>query len=134
MMEKIIWTDNFSVGMEEIDNQHQMIASYINRLIETPNLSVRSVEFHNIVNEMLGYIKQHLKYEEKLLEKCNYPDLNKHKKYHFDFALKLNEFAINTIHNRKEMPAEFLRLLFSWWEQHILEEDMKYKPFLVTRE
>lgn len=133
-MEKIVWSNDFSVGIPEIDNQHKQIINYINQIIDNPDISVSSIEFHNVLNEMLDYVKKHLHYEEKLLEKYQYPDIEKHKGDHFDFALKISEFAIDTMQKRKEMPAEFLEFLLSWWNHHILEEDMKFKPFLEAKE
>ena len=35
-MEKIQWSEKFSVGVEKLDKQHQQIIGMLNRLISTP--------------------------------------------------------------------------------------------------
>ena len=67
-MDKIIWSKDFSVGCEAIDEQHKKIVELINILIVHHNASVHSETIAYVINELMLYSLHHLEYEEKLLE------------------------------------------------------------------
>ena len=128
-MEKIEWSDEFSVGVPELDNQHQLILSEINKLIELKGLNRESSEIGTVVSNIISYATKHLSYEEDLLIDNDYPDYEqhfaKHNAYRNDFYSKLSSSSSSI--------DEILVFLLHWWNDHILEEDMKYKSFFAQK-
>lgn len=68
---QIIWSDHFSVGYKELDDQHFKIISLINKLHESGfSLSPEEVD-SGVLKEMVRYAKLHLSFEEILLKNVN---------------------------------------------------------------
>jgi len=131
-MEKISWSDKYSVGYKDIDNQHMKIIQLINTLIENKNASVNSKVMEDILSELLKYSSQHLAYEENLLMSLEYPECIEHKELHKEYVDTMSEYTIDAISNKSIDTSIFLKFLKYWWTEHILKEDMKFKPFLLA--
>ena len=129
-MKKITWTDDYLIGDEKIDEQHQTIVRLINQLIDEKNISVDSNEFHALLDELVKYAYGHLTYEEGLLYDIGYPDLGEHKSLHEDYLTQFSDYSRETLWHDQGTPERMLNYLIDWWNNHILVEDMKYKPFL----
>ncbi len=129
-LEKIIWSDDFSVGHEKLDQQHFKIVSFINELIDRPEIKTQS-EALDCIRQMLAYSVEHLEYEEKLLSENNYPDSVSHSVVHQFYVKKVENFLKMSFLNNNDFKFEVLDFLKEWWTYHILEEDMKYRPFLA---
>lgn len=131
-MQKISWSDKFSVGFESIDNQHAKIIQLINTLIEHQNDSMDSKIMVDTIAELLKYSSQHLEYEEKLLKSLEYPEYTQHKEFHVEYVEVIAGYSIEAITTKNMSPTVFMEFLKHWWTEHILKEDMKFKPFLLA--
>ncbi len=128
-MKKIVWTDKYSVGVNSIDIQHRKIIELINILIEHHNDTADSDTVFNVLQEMMKYAQKHLDDEEKLLEKYEYPELMQHAAIHVAYLERVAEFSFEVMALNNDISTELLEFLKNWWIQHILQEDMKYRPF-----
>jgi hemerythrin len=128
-MEKIIWNENFSVGVREMDEQHKRLIGIINELIETDNTTVDSETIFDILTKMTNYALSHFEEEEQYMIKYNYPDYSIHKDQHSKFKDQLITFCKDTKVHKESIPTEIFSYLKTWFTNHILETDMAYKPF-----
>jgi len=128
-MDKIFWTDDFSVGVTALDNQHKKLVELINQLIDVSD--VDSDNFKNILEQMFNYTKEHLLYEEQLMKEHGYPEFEHHKATHLLFNKQLSNFFFDTEMKEMESPEIVLSFLQDWLTNHILKEDMKYKSFFM---
>ena len=131
-LEKIIWTEEFSVGHETLDAQHFKIVSYINELIHMPAITKQTVALEYIT-KMLMYSREHLDYEEQLLNENDYPDASSHSVIHQFYVKKVENFLKMSFVDDYDFRSEVLNFLKEWWIYHILEEDMKYRPFIEEK-
>ena len=129
-MEKITWSEKFSVGNDKLDGQHQVIINLINKLSELQGLSFDKNEVRSIISDLVKYGLEHLQYEEDLLNQHDYPDFLKHKHEHILYIKKATKYMKNTSAIDEETLDQIIIFLNDWWTHHILEEDMKYKSFL----
>ena len=132
-MEKIIWDESFSVGIQEIDKQHKKLIEIINRLIETRNVTVYSETISDVLSEMTKYADYHFRTEEEYMLKYEYPDYSLHKEQHKEFLKKTVAFCLDTMEYKKTVPVEVLSYLKNWLTNHILKSDMKYKAFFKEK-
>jgi hemerythrin len=133
-MEPIQWSEKFSVGVKELDEQHQQIVKMLNRLISArEHIDTHSEEISDILQEMTRYAQKHFKTEEKLLEAYDYPDLEKQREEHRSYRLKTLDFSTATMIGVNAVPEILIAYLFDWWNHHILDDDMKYKPFFKEK-
>ena len=132
-MQKIVWSDDFSVGIRSIDEQHKKLIDIINKLIAAPNLSVCSETVSDVLSEMLRYTKEHLEFEEQLLKEHGYPDLEHHISNHLMYLENIGHFALKVMNGNQDVPEELLKYLQDWLINHILHDDMEYSQFLKDK-
>lgn len=83
------WNDNLECGNGEVDWQHRRILELGNELIELSLTSVDSEKTMIQLNHLIEHIIYHFSYEEGILEKIGYNDLEKHKNLHKELSSKL---------------------------------------------
>ena len=128
-MDEIIWNESYSVGVKELDEQHQQIIKMVNRLIKEKDIKVNSETISDVLTELTQYAEFHFEKEEEYMEKYDFPGYLAHKQLHKTFRLQVVTFAIETMADKKTIPDEVLEYLKSWWMNHILESDMEYKNY-----
>ncbi len=125
-MPKIDWDDSFSVGIVEIDEQHRRWIEIINELHDSiMDKDISAQTTNRILHEMIDYANFHFAFEEDYMERINYAELRKHRYQHEFFRKNLltrlqEERAGGLLRN-----TDVMRILMSWLQKHILEEDKK---------
>ncbi|HBT04180.1 MAG TPA: hemerythrin, partial [Thermodesulfobacterium commune] len=76
------WNDNFLTGIKEIDQQHKKMFNMVNALYEAVRLKVDKKLLINSINTLKNYFETHFKFEEEILERYGYPEIEKHKEEH----------------------------------------------------
>lgn len=126
-MEKVIWDETFSVGVEILDEQHKKLFKMLNTMIEAENTNVNSEIISTVLTEMRQYASEHFTLEEKYMLEYGYLDYDSHKAQHKEFIKKVSMLCIETMQQSKTVPTEILEYLKLWWTTHILKTDMQYK-------
>jgi hemerythrin-like metal-binding protein len=131
-MKIITWSEEYSVGVKELDRQHQQIIHMINELAkcqeQEPAEQCSSIP--SVVNEIHDYIIDHFGLEERLLTQAKFRDLAAHKQGHNRFINRFSHLCAQLGDNNAESVAQLLAYLNDWWDSHILHEDMKYSRLL----
>ncbi|MCM2332769.1 MAG: bacteriohemerythrin [Anaeromyxobacteraceae bacterium] len=84
------WTSTLSVGVPEIDAQHQELFRRIDRLLDAVLRRDRS-EAGAVLAWLGTFVQDHFSAEERLMAETGYPDAERHVKEHRDFARRLAE-------------------------------------------
>jgi len=133
-MEAIRWSEKFSVGVKELDEQHRQIIEMLNRLISTPEArDANSETVSEILTAMTRYSLEHFKTEEGLMKAHGYPNLEEHRQEHIAYRRKAIDFSTAATIGVESVPQILIDYLSEWWMHHILDEDMKYKPFFAKK-
>ena len=133
-MEPVQWSEKFSVGVRELDEQHQQLIKLLNLLISTQGTAnTRSETISDTLMAMTRYAQAHFQAEESLMEAYDYPGLEEQKIQHRDFRKKTVAFSTATYHGIDQVPAALLEYLVEWWVHHILEDDMAYRSFFKDK-
>jgi hemerythrin len=129
---EIIWHDELSVGHPLLDEQHRALVSVINKLSAHDNSQKNDAEF---ISEMLtsiqDYIRTHFDTEERLLAQIDYPELLAHQQSHNRFLEDYSHICMEVMLHKGYSIADFHSFLTCWLENHLLREDMAYKPFIT---
>ncbi len=128
-MEKTIWDENCSIGVQKFDEQHKQIIEMISTLIEKKNEEVASETIWDILKKMAEYADNHFRDEELYMKEVNYPEYSEHMKLHNEFSRETSHFCKVTMENKmpiKEELEEMVEYLKKWWTNHITAEDKKY--------
>ena len=129
-MDKIVWTNDFSVGVEKIDRQHKKIIAMINGLIEQHNRGDSSEILTETLSQMTTYALEHLSDEEKFMEDINFPLTEEHEQLHEEFRFRIIDFSNSLSDGPDRVFPELLNYLMDWWSKHILHQDKKYSEYL----
>jgi hemerythrin-like metal-binding protein len=133
-MEPVQWSEKFSVGVRELDEQHQQLIKLLNLLISTQGTAnTRSEAISDTLMAMTRYAQAHFKAEEKLMEDYGFPGLEKQKIQHRNFRKKTVAFSTATYYGIDQVPEALLQYLVEWWVHHILEDDMAYRSFFKEK-
>jgi hemerythrin len=132
-MEKLIWNDSLSVGVPEIDEQHKQLVQMLNQMIEADDTSVRSEVISDILTRMTEYADYHFTTEEAYMQAYSYPEYEAHRDQHVEFMRKTAQLALAAMDYDKQVPEELLTYLKDWLITHIMQSDMKYKPYFVGK-
>jgi len=129
-MEKIEWSDKYSVGVDILDQQHRQLIKMLNSLIEASTSEAKSKVVISTLAKMKKYARIHFKTEEHYLKTHNYVDFEDHQRKHREFEEKTESLIRATKLPVDQLPEAVLVYLRYWWLSHILVEDMKYKELL----
>ena len=114
-MEPIQWSEKFSVGVKELDEQHHQLVKMLNRLISTrESTDTHSETISDVLQEMTQYAQKHFKTEESLLKQYGYPGLEQQKEEHHAYRLKTVDFSDATMLSIEAVPEKLLAYLFDW--------------------
>ena len=131
----IVWQDSMSVGNSMIDNDHQELISIINMAEEVINQSGSLRDLQRVLARLDSYVKEHFAREEALQAEILYPYREGHEKEHVRLLHRLNEIrgrvdGAHTPYNCEEVFSGLAELLRNWLMRHILDHDMRMKPYI----
>ena len=132
-MSLIDWTEKFSVGIDDIDKQHQKWISIVNELhdsiMETRGIST----LKELVKEMEEYTDFHFSAEEEMLQKAGWPELDRHKRIHFSFKQQIAQLKRDIYSGELVLRSQVMSVIKNWLIDHILKEDQGYSEFIVNK-
>lgn len=128
-MQTINWSDEFSVGVEEMDTQHKKLLAMINRLIEEQHTLTDPKTIAELLTGMVDYAEEHFRAEEYLMAEYDYDRKASQESQHKAFVDKTVSFLSASDIGPNILSNALLDYLGSWLVGHILTEDMQYKEF-----
>ena len=122
------WNEEYSVGVKEIDKQHQILFDTINELFRLFADKKFSTTDPDIVFDKLGdYGEKHFKTEEHFFTLFNYEKKTEHIILHQKYKTKLKELQTKYWMNRDEkIFFEIINFLQDWWIWHVNNVDKEY--------
>jgi hemerythrin len=132
-MEPIRWTEEFSVGVSEMDRQHKKFMRMLNRLINEPEAQTHSETISDLLSGMIAYAREHFRDEEALMAEYGYPFKDHQTEQHKAFVKKTVDICSAVEVGVDSVPQVLLAYLKDWLVQHILQQDMRYKTFFLER-
>jgi len=129
----IQWKNEYSVGVKEIDKQHQKIIDFINEINEVVTSQGSKDKYAGIIESMAGYANYHLSVEEEYFNKFDYPKKESHMDLHNQYRAKVKNFQekikAETDENVAKLAYEVIDFLEDWWIGHINNIDKQYTQF-----
>lgn len=126
------WSEALSVGIEEIDGQHQMLVDMVNRMHQAIHERHGSDVVKGILNELADYTRIHFAVEESLMRILGYPGYEDHKAIHEELLEHVVELVGKVESGKTAIGFELMHFLKTWLTKHIMEEDMAYSGFFLA--
>ncbi|ALG68006.1 bacteriohemerythrin [Beggiatoa leptomitoformis] len=127
------WTDELSVGVQEIDEQHKILVGLVNRMYEAIVKRTDKDEIKRVLDELAQYTVIHFAVEESLMRIFDYPEYENHKKHHEELTKQVFDLQKKVATGEGTVSIEVLHFLRHWLTHHILQDDKKYGPFLLGK-
>jgi hemerythrin len=118
------WSNNLELGIEEIDGQHRELFRRGERLFHALRQGEPAAA-ELMLSSFRDFVLSHFEFEERWMQRAEFPQLSQHREAHRDFADRLHRV---TGEYRRQGPtagvAETLQLwLDAWLREHIVGED-----------
>ncbi len=124
-----MWTENLSVNIKVIDDQHKKLIIMINDIAQMI-LNHKELQVEQIFNGLKEYTVTHFSEEEELFKDSEYPEVEKHIKEHSYFIEKLGEFERDYKLDDISASLTLLQFLKNWLLYHIDIVDFGYSSYI----
>jgi hemerythrin-like metal-binding protein len=122
------WSEEFVLGLEEIDEQHRKIAEVLNRLLSNYQSISKNPESDNTnqepltvgMNLLYGELERHFHNEEKLMQEVDYPDYQDHALEHLMLLAEMKNYCERFANHAEDLDLSTLNSFKTWLITHML--------------
>lgn len=132
MYTPIQWQDEYSVGVKELDAQHQNLLNIINTLLVGQQDEYDAIKMSEMISSLIHHAYVHFATEERYLVQANFPDMKAHVLEHVGFIMKTLELSHKVKEGTEDNRLELLRYLKGWYSSHVLVSDRKFIPYMTA--
>lgn len=130
-MATITWNQDYSVGVNELDEQHKKLIAIINRLFSLyEEKKFSQTDVNPIFEELTDYADQHFSTEEHYFNLYNYDKKDQHIAIHDTYRKKIGELKESyNQENSEKTLFDINNFLNDWWIWHINNTDKEYTAY-----
>ncbi len=126
-MERIVWSDDYKIGVDSIDKEHKLLFSTMDKLLK---ISENEDKSEWACKEGIKYLRnhtvEHFEHEEEYMRSVDYPEYELHKRLHDNFRYKTLPALENEMEESgysTESIRHFLGVCIGWVAAHTRTED-----------
>lgn len=124
------WADDMVIDQGAIDEDHKNLVNLVNELHTATSVGKGQEVIERIMTDLITYTKEHLHREEQIMAAINFPNLERHKIGHQQFANKLNALQAQFEAGSIIVASQLSTVLRDWLSLHIRRSDKEIKVFL----
>jgi hemerythrin len=128
---KTLWFQPYTLGIDEIDDQHRTLFHYIEELEQGVAQRDRWVVVHHTLVALADWAKVHFAVEESVMRIFAYPGIDEHVRSHRRFDDKLRTLQEQSL--TADIASETAAFLRDWLAQHIMVEDRAYAEAFIAK-
>jgi hemerythrin len=128
----VTWSEDFSVSIQEIDDQHKVIVDLINKINDAVTGNGSAEAIGQVIEELVRYTTVHFAIEEALMRMFHYPDYAQHKQIHTKLLERVLNFQKQYAKGNTQIGSELLYFLRDWLLSHIVKVDRGYSAHLLS--
>ncbi|HHH46978.1 MAG TPA: bacteriohemerythrin, partial [Thiotrichales bacterium] len=129
----LVWSDDYSVGIDSIDRQHRRLINLINQLQTAIDFAMDREFEREALDELVDYTRTHFSYEEELMREYGYPDFEAHRREHEGMIRKVENLLSSYERDPEGTIQEAHDFLRDWLIHHIQGTDRRYSGFLKEK-
>lgn len=123
----IKWSDDYKIGIQMIDEQHEKLFEIANRaydVLTNKYLVDKYDKIEDVIDELTNYTKYHFKTEEDYMLKIHYKRFLSQKAAHDEIIKKVYELRSEDFdENQDNKFVALLEFIVEWISEHILRAD-----------
>jgi len=132
-MALMTWSNDLSVNVTQIDEQHKKLVGMLNDLHDAMKQGKGSDTSGKVLSGLVEYVASHFATEEKLMKEHAYPEYLKHKLEHDSLTKQALDLQKQFHEGKPVLTVELMKFLKDWLSNHILGTDKKYGPYLNSK-
>ena len=129
-MALIEWRDEFSVGVPDVDHEHQELIGLINELHAAISSSDKAYSVLDFLGEIYAHVSAHFALEEKIMRERKYDHYAEHKADHEDLLDELRDMMDDYEENAGFSDDEFALAVGKWFSEHFRTRDARLHKHL----
>lgn len=129
-MKDLVWDNVLSVGVDEIDDDHQKLIRLFNILNRAISDGESKDYLAAVLDELINCTVWHFSHEERLMLKHHYQALAQHQAEHQELIRSAQELQQEILHSKADYTDEHLQFLERWLTEHILTSDGRLGAYL----
>jgi hemerythrin len=130
-MALIEWRDDFSVGVPDVDHEHQELIRLINELHDAMSNDNSDVTVMDFLGEIYAHVAAHFALEEKIMRERNYDQYSDHKADHEALLDELRDIMDDYEENAFFSDDIFANAVGSWFSDHFRNRDARLHKHLL---
>lgn len=125
------WSEEYRLGIGEIDSQHKHLFDIVGRIASLDALTSTKEELGTILGELSLYMSEHFRDEEEYMQRIGFPEYDYHRKLHTEIIEFVNT-SVTTSPTLAMIRTKLKFIIKKALIDHIIIEDMKYKLYAAT--
>jgi len=125
-MSLLAWSNLFSVGVKEIDDQHKKLVELANKLNDEIAAGRGKDVLGRILSDLISYTQYHFSTEEKLMAAHSYTQSDAHKEQHRQLVKAVADLKKKYDSGEATLTNEVMVFLRDWLTKHILNTDKAF--------
>ncbi len=126
-----IWTKRYLLNIDKIDEQHKVFFDLWDKEINQAEPQDHT-QLSLVIEKLEDYLKKHIKYEEAILRKSNYKDIESHITQHQFFIQKIDTLKQELTYNNPLLFEKITVFMKKWFLNHIIHTDSKYQETVIA--
>ena len=127
MIKLVEWRDEFNIGIEEVDHEHQELIDLINESYEEAKKEGSITAAIDSLGEIFEKISAHFALEEKVMKELKYDQYEDHKEDHEILLDNIRDLMEDVSSLDEDQFGEQLR---DWFVNHFSTKDARLHKFL----
>lgn len=123
------WHERYRLGHGEIDQQHLQLFERVNHFDDLIQMGLDH-ELGPVLDDIIGLTKAHFAFEENLLRQVGFPRIDGHEAIHQELLHQVRAMRARLRSGGHGSYKAVVRFLADWLTNHILREDLEYRPYL----
>src|SRR4051812_23158065 len=113
------WGDQYSVGIDLLDEEHRTLFQMVNELYNSLNTATEQAVIRKQLLSLAEYARKHFSEEEQLMERAKFPGLAEHRIEHEDLTTALLSLKLARAKEGKINALHLANFLHEWFARHI---------------
>jgi len=120
------WTNDYSVNVAEIDDQHKKLFAMIDEYYQALGRKEQTEALAELLEGLAQYAATHFHNEEVYFDKFGYQHAEAHKQAHADLVARVTDIAARARQGVAVLNMELATFLRDWLNEHIKGLDTQY--------
>ena len=129
----IEWSDKLSIGIDEIDEDHQLLLSIINNFHDRFLQSQPKEATLKALSEIAEYTSWHFEHEERIMYANKYPQIEEHQGQHTELLENLTSLVADFEKERADITEVTMNFLRDWLLIHLQRADYELGKWVRRR-